>query len=116
MIGKIAAGYVEDGDTIILDAGATTSNMTRFLRQSSGPDRDHQFDGNIPYLHTYPNIELIMTGGTYDRETKMYTGRGAHLLLNDTRADKAFIAAEGRITPFWHFILHRQIWPRSNGR
>ncbi len=95
MIGKIAAGYVEDGDTIILDAGATTSNMARFLRSHQHLTVITNSMEIFQYLHTYPNIELIMTGGTYDRETKIYTGRGAHLLLNDTRADKAFIAAEG---------------------
>ncbi len=100
MIGKIAAGYVEDGDTIILDAGETTNAMTRFLRRHQDLTVITNSMEIFRYLHTYPNIELIMTGGTYDRETKMYTGRGAHLLLNDIRADKAFIAAGGVSSQF----------------
>jgi DeoR family fructose operon transcriptional repressor len=95
MIGKIAASYVEDGDTIILDAGTTTNYMSRFLRRHQHLTVISNSMEIFQYLHSYPNIELIMTGGTYDRETKIYTGRGAHLLLNDIRADKAFIAAGG---------------------
>lgn len=95
MIGKLAASYVEDGDTIILDAGATTNYMARFLGRHQHLTVITNSMEIFQYLHTYPNIELIMTGGAYDRETKIYTGRGAHLLLNDIRAGKAFIAAEG---------------------
>ena len=95
LIGKVAASYVEDGDTIILDAGATTNYMTRFLRRYQNLTIITNSMEIFRRLHTYPNIELIMTGGTYDRETKIYAGRGAHLLLNDIRADKAFIAAGG---------------------
>ena len=100
LIGKVAASYVKDGDTIILDAGTTTNYMTRFLRRHQDLTVITNSIEIFRNLHTYPNIELIMTGGTYDRESKSYVGRGAHLLLNDIRADKVFIAAGGMSSNF----------------
>jgi DeoR family fructose operon transcriptional repressor len=69
--------------------------MSRFLRRHQNLTIITNSMDIFRHVHTYPNIELIMTGGKYDRETKTYAGRGAHLLLNDVRADKAFIAAGG---------------------
>jgi DeoR/GlpR family transcriptional regulator of sugar metabolism len=95
LIGKIAATYVEDGDTIILDSGAYTTAMAQFL----GGRRNLKVITNsldvFERLQQYPEISLTLTGGEFHRSSQSFVGRGAQLLLQQIRADKAFIVAGG---------------------
>jgi DeoR/GlpR family transcriptional regulator of sugar metabolism len=95
LIGKVAAAYIEAGETIILDAGTTTEFMLLF------------FQGKAPFtvltnsltvqdrLANQAHINLLLTGGEYNREADALVGRGAHLFLSEIRADKVFIVAGG---------------------
>lgn len=95
LIGKLATSYVEDGDTIILDAGITTEYMAPFLRDCDNITVITNSVNLLQRLQGYPNLELIITGGKFDANTRSLLGRAAHLLLRDVRADKAFIVAKG---------------------
>ncbi len=95
LIGKIAATYVKDGDTIYLDAGTTTTNMAQFL---DGDRKLTVITGSLAIfqqLQRSPNIHLILTGGEYLREANSLVGRGAQLFLSELRVDKAFLVAGG---------------------
>lgn len=100
MIGKAAASYVKEGETILLDAGTTTGNMAQFL---PGYDQLTVITNSIDVfqrLRPHHNITLILTGGQFDPESGALIGRGAHLLLNDMRVDKVFLVAGGISTSF----------------
>jgi DeoR/GlpR family transcriptional regulator of sugar metabolism len=98
LIGKIAADYVHDGDTIILDAGVSTLSMAQFLDTY----RDLKVITNsLPIfqrLQRHPSIKVVLTGGEFHREAQAFVGRTAQLILQEVRADKTFIVASG-VTP-----------------
>ncbi|MBC7812652.1 MAG: DeoR family transcriptional regulator [Burkholderiales bacterium] len=100
LIGKLAASYVDDGDTIILDAGVTTEYMAPFLRDCPNIAVVTNSVNLLQRLQSYPNVDLIVTGGKFDGTTRSLLGRGAQLLLRDIRADKAFIVADGLSAEF----------------
>ena len=43
-IGRKAAGFVEDGMTIVINSGSTTSMLAAALAAAHGPDRAHRAD------------------------------------------------------------------------
>jgi DeoR/GlpR family transcriptional regulator of sugar metabolism len=99
-IGKLAASYVSDGDTVILDAGSTTTHMAQFLTNHKNLTVITNSLDVLARLKGRDNIHIIMTGGDYDAEANAFVGRGAFLLLNEIRANKAFLVAGGLSTTF----------------
>lgn len=95
LIGKLAATYVADGETIILDAGSTTTHMTQFLRGHTNLTVITNSLDVFQNLHNRRDLRVIMTGGEYDPDTRTFIGRGAHLFLDEIRADKLFLVAGG---------------------
>jgi DeoR/GlpR family transcriptional regulator of sugar metabolism len=95
LIGKKAASYVNDGETIILDTGMATSAMAHFLQ---GHERLNIITNSIAIFQRFqasPHVTLTLTGGNYHRDSQALVSRGAELLLREVRADKAFIVAGG---------------------
>lgn len=95
LIGKMAATYVKDGDTIYLDAGTTTTNMAQFLGSERKLIVITPSLTIFQQLQRSPNIQLILTGGEYLPESNSLVGRGAPLFLGEFRVDKAFVVAGG---------------------
>jgi DeoR/GlpR family transcriptional regulator of sugar metabolism/DNA-binding LacI/PurR family transcriptional regulator len=100
LIGKLAVSYINDGDTIILDTGTTTSSMAQFLRGYQDLTVITNSIDVFQRLQPSRDIRLIMTGGEYDPESRSFVGRGARLLLEEIRADKVFLVAGGVSTSF----------------
>jgi ribose transport system substrate-binding protein len=99
-IGCAGAHFVSDGDTIILDAGATTTYLARSLR---GKRDVTVITNSLPVLAEladFPDITLVATGGVVRSESRALVGAGAEGTLNDMRVDKAFIAGTGLSTDF----------------
>jgi DeoR/GlpR family transcriptional regulator of sugar metabolism/ABC-type sugar transport system substrate-binding protein len=100
MIGKMAASYVKDGETIILDSGSYTDSMAHFL----DGHRDLTVVTNsiavFQRLRNHPNIQLMLTGGEFHKDAQALVGRGAQLLIREIRADKVFLVAGGLSFPF----------------
>ncbi len=95
LIGKKAASYVKDGETIILDTGMATSAMAHFLQ---GRERLNIITNSIAIFQrfqTNAQVNLTLTGGNFHRDSQALVSRGAELLLHEVRADKAFIVAGG---------------------
>ncbi len=95
LIGKKAASYVNDGETIILDSGSTTTNMAHFLDMHRNLTVITNSVAVFQHLQRNPNIRLILTGGEFHFESQSFVGRGAHLHLQEIRADKVFLVAGG---------------------
>ena len=100
LIGKLAASQVEDGETIILDAGSTTDFMAQSLRQRRNLTVITNSQDIFTRLHSAPGVRLLLTGGQYDPKTRSFVGRGARVMLREMRADRAFIAADGLSAEF----------------
>ena len=94
-IGCAAARFVSDGDTIILDAGATTTYLARGSARAARYHGHHEFaagphrTGRPARDHAGVERRRIRT------ESRSLTGPGAEATFRDLRADKAFIAGTG---------------------
>ncbi len=94
-IGCAAVRFVSEGDTIILDAGATTTYMARALRGRRGITIITNSLPVLAELADQPGITLVSSGGVVRTESRSLTGPGAEATFRDLRADKAFIAGTG---------------------
>jgi DeoR/GlpR family transcriptional regulator of sugar metabolism len=99
-IGHAAARFVHEGDTIIVDAGVTTSYLAQALR-----DRHclTVITNSLPVLAELENekgITLVASGGVVRPESRSMTGPEAEATFQKLRATKAFISATGLSVDF----------------
>lgn len=94
-IARIAAELVNDGDSIVIDAGTTTTAMAKYLREK----RDLVVLTNsltvVNELTNSPGITLILTGGNVRDITLSMVGSLAKDNLLNFNVDKAFIGTSG---------------------
>ena len=93
-IGKMAASLVENGDTIFLNSGTTTTQIIRHL----------PIDADITVITNNlfavleageVGYELILVGGAFQPKLKSVAGRFSASNLSQVYADKAFIGVDG---------------------
>lgn len=91
-----AAGFVQEGDTIALDPGSTSTVFCQELTQ-----RFHHLTvvinspGLMKILAANPGFRVILCGGEYDREEDAFTGVLTQQALAQLHVSKAFITADG---------------------
>ncbi len=94
-IARKAAELVCDGDRIMIEAGTTTALISRYLIEK----QDVQIVTNsmlaFSYSRTNPFINLILTGGTFRRETESLVGPIAVQSLGSFNARLAFVGTDG---------------------
>lgn len=95
LIGKLAASYIDDGDSVMLDSGVTTEYMCSFLAVPQNLSVVTNSLSIFNRLRGLTSIELTLTGGRYNKSIDSLVGRGAQLTLGDLRVNKAFIVARG---------------------
>lgn len=93
-VGKLAATMIEDGDTIILDAGTTTLSIAKYITAKNITILTNSVDVAFE-LAKKQNMEVIVIGGTLRWETRAFVGTVADNTIKDFRVDKAFIGANG---------------------
>lgn len=94
-IARKAVSLIEDGDTIILDSGSTTTEIAKLL-----VDFQHitviTNALNIAFiLGAHPNINLVVTGGEFKAPTLSLTGQKAADFFYNLNVDKLFLATAG---------------------
>lgn len=95
-IGEWAAKLVEDGQTIIVDAGTTTQEVVRALPPHFDYLRIVTPALNVAAAAAYfPNYELVMTGGILRNLTWSLIGPQALRSLEMFNADWTFLASGG---------------------
>ncbi len=96
-IGQIAASMVREGESIYLDAGSTTMEIARQLRDSKlGNIRVVTHAVNIAAeLSGLPNLHVVQIGGEIYRESYSATGSIAVQTINQFRFNRCFLAAQG---------------------
>jgi len=95
-IARLAAGLIEEGQTVILDGGSTVAAVARELSTKSL----HIITNSLPIaesLESLRNIELTLTGGYLDPRLRVMLGPFCEQMLGAIRAD-AVIMGIGSIT------------------
>ena len=95
LIGRMAATLIGNGDSIILDCGATTTELAKNLL-----DRQHlrivTNALNIAIiLGAEPTNRIMLTGGEFKPETIAVSGEKASTFFQGMFVDKLFLAAGG---------------------
>jgi len=94
-IGKEAAKLVNDNETIILDSGTTTLEVARNLIHLNNVTIITN-GINIAYeLLNYPNLKIIMIGGSIRQSTLSLIGPIAEDNLRNLYCDKVFLGVNG---------------------
>jgi len=94
-IGKLAAGMVKPGDSIMLDSGTTTLQIARFL-----PDEEditvvtNDFEV-LAVLNQKRKIKIVMLGGELRRRNMAFYGAQTVAALDDLLLDKLFLGVDG---------------------
>ncbi|EOD00604.1 DeoR/GlpR family DNA-binding transcription regulator [Caldisalinibacter kiritimatiensis] len=93
-IGKKAASLIEEGDTIVIDSGTTTSYIVNNIEA-----KNITIVTNSLYvlneLGKREDIDVIGVGGSIKQKTQAFVGPLAEATLKKLRVDKAFIGANG---------------------
>ena len=94
-IAKLASELVEEGDTVMIEAGTTTALVAKFLFGR----RDVHVVSNstllIPYARSNPAIHLTITGGEFRPLTESFVGPVAIADLHEFHVRTAFIGTDG---------------------
>jgi DeoR family deoxyribose operon repressor len=94
-IGARAAGLIEDSDTVVIDAGSTTE----FFAERLPPNTDATliaYSMNVfVKASEATGARLVLAGGEYHRDSKIFRGSGTTRMLRSMRATKAFLSAGG---------------------
>jgi DeoR family fructose operon transcriptional repressor len=94
-IGRKAAEFIKEGDTILLGPGTTSLSVAHHCRRfrnlivyTNGP-------AVVNELAQYPDIEVHCTGGLLSKQTMVYVGPETEQAISRLRPDKCFIGAHG---------------------
>lgn len=94
-IGKKAAEFVKDGDTILLDSGSTTTEIAHQITDRKNLTVITNALNIALILGAVPGITTIMTAGEFKAPTLSLTGEKAADSLRDIHVDKLFLATAG---------------------
>ncbi|HEY0239038.1 MAG TPA: DeoR/GlpR family DNA-binding transcription regulator [Friedmanniella sp.] len=98
-IAREAAAHVEDGDTLILDAGTTIGHLAADLGRFADLQVITNGISSILALAGDDDVELISLGGTLRHISRAFVGPLAELVLERLSADITFLGADG-LGPF----------------
>ena len=95
LIGKKAAEFVNDGDTLILDASTSSFFVAKYVKHKKGITVITNAQNVIGELSGIEEIELVSTGGVLRRKSMSYVGRIAESGLSHYQANKLFFSCMG---------------------
>ena len=94
-IARDAAALVNDGDTLLLDAGTTVYELALSLKSKRDITVVTNSLANVLALMDSPQIEVILVGGQIQPRRKAALGPLAVRFLDDFHVDKAFLSFNG---------------------
>jgi len=89
-IGKTAASFISDGNTIVLDGGTTTLQVARYISAKDVTVLTNALD-IAEELENKEGVNVILTGGNIRWNTRALVGPVAESTLKSFRVDMAFI-------------------------
>jgi DeoR family transcriptional regulator, fructose operon transcriptional repressor len=93
-IARLTAGLIDDGETVILDGGSTVAAVARELATKPL----HIVTNSLPIAESFEtqrNIELTLTGGTFDPRLRTMVGPFCEQMLGAIRADTLIMGIGG---------------------
>jgi DeoR/GlpR family transcriptional regulator of sugar metabolism len=87
--------FIENGDTIILDSGSTTTEIAKKLKGTRHLTVITNALNIALMLGAEPDIEVIMTGGEFKPPTLSLTGQKAADFFKGINVQKLFLATAG---------------------
>jgi DeoR family galactitol utilization operon repressor len=94
-IAKAAASLIQDGDTVMIEAGSTTALIVRYLLGK----RDITIVSNntllLPYARATPSLRLTLVGGEFRPQTESLVGPIALAELERFHVRRAFVGTDG---------------------
>jgi len=93
-IANLAAAMVQDGEAVLLDAGTTTLEIARALRNRAITIATNSMDIAQIFAED-PHVEVLVLGGTWRKSTRSLVGYLTNETLNKIHFDKVFLAANG---------------------
>lgn len=95
LIGAKAAELIEDGDTVILDAGSTTTEIAKNIVTRNGLHVVTNALNIALLLGTNHSIKIMMPGGEFQAPTLSLSGEKAVNFFEEIHVNKFFIASVG---------------------
>jgi DeoR/GlpR family transcriptional regulator of sugar metabolism len=90
-----AIGFINDGDTIILDSGSTTTEIAKLISGFKNLTVITNSLNIALILGADPEINLVVTGGEFKAPTLSLTGQKAADFFSNLHVDKLFLATAG---------------------
>lgn len=94
-IAKKAKEYINNGDTIILDSGSTTTELSKQIIGIKNLTVITNSLNIALILGADPEINLVVTGGEFKAPTLSLTGQKAADFFDNLHVDKLFLATAG---------------------
>jgi DeoR family fructose operon transcriptional repressor len=94
-IAKKAVKLIDEGETILLDAGTTTFELAKELKSFAKLTVVTNAINISHELLSHPGIEVLVVGGMLRKETLAMVGPVAEQSLDMIRVDKLFLAING---------------------
>lgn len=94
-IAQKAVEMINDGDTIILDSGSTTTEIAKLITGFKNLTVITNALNIALILGADPEINLVLTGGEFKAPTLSLTGQKAADFFQDLHVDKLFLATAG---------------------
>jgi DeoR/GlpR family transcriptional regulator of sugar metabolism len=94
-IANKAITFINEGDSIILDSGSTTTEIAKLLARFKNLTVITNALNIALIVGENPNINLIMTGGEFKAPTLSLTGKMAADSLKEIHVNKLFLATAG---------------------
>jgi DeoR family fructose operon transcriptional repressor len=94
-IARAAAALVENGETVLLDAGTTTYELALLLKERHRLTVVTNSLANAQALSDSPGIDVILVGGLLQPRRKALLGPLAARFLESFHVDRAFLAFNG---------------------
>lgn len=91
-IGRLAAGLIENGDTVIFDSGTTTTAIASHLQHIHRLSVVTTGVNIALMLGGEPGINILLTGGTFKFPTLSTSGEKAAGFFENVLAEKLFLA------------------------
>lgn len=94
-IAQAAAGLVNDGDTIMIEAGTTTALIARYLLGKRFVNIVTNSSLILPFARLNPGIHLTVVGGEFRPATESFVGPVALAQLDRFHVRLAFVGTDG---------------------
>jgi DeoR/GlpR family transcriptional regulator of sugar metabolism len=94
-IGRVAAGLIKRGQTVILDGGTTTMQLARHLPANLEATVVTHSPTIAVELVAHPRVEVVLIGGRLFKHSVVAVGAAAIEAIRNIRADTYFMGVTG---------------------